>query len=510
MKQLLIVAFSFSAVVLFGQRKEKDTSEYIQQSGRIEFEISQFHDDFHLVNGRENGLLVVNETQNRVEGGYGWVMHKLNTDLQTDWTKLIIRSSSHSLMGWDYSEGYYYLLFSIDEYRHEKLEVVKIDAEDGQIRSVEISTVFPLSLSYFEVVNNVALLAGITNYRPAILTFDLDDRTPRVIPGIYDEKMEIANISVDRELEGFTVSMVEQLFNKQLSVRVNTYTMDNILIQNNLINPGDRKNLIHGASTSFDNGFQYIAGTYSKKSHLYSQGIYLSKFVNGRQQFIKYYDYGELTNFFEYLGDKREARLKGRIAEKKQKGKTSRLSYRLMIHDIIPRGDEYILIGEAYYPRYSSYSSYAPGMSYGGASNVIGYKYTHAIIVAFDANGNITWDHSFPIDDVFRFFPDEIVSVNALQDRIELLYLEKNLIRSKAVVGHEVLEGKSYTPIQLSSPDEQMMVRDPEIEELKKWYGPYLFAFGEQQIVQKDSPWRARRKVFYINKIHYDFDDVPN
>jgi hypothetical protein len=282
------------------------------------------------------------------------------------------------------------------------------------------------------------------------------------------------------------------------------------MIQQNIIDPGERKNLIDGAATSFAGGFQYVAGAYSRKSSQYSRGLYLSKFINGRQRFVKYFNYADLSNFFGYMREKREARIKRRIERRKAKGKKNRFNYRLLVHDIIERDETYILIGEAYYPRYSSYGAMNWESTWRTAGSnrqgVIGYRYTHAIVVAFDRNGNILWDHSFSIDDVFTPNLEEFVTVHIHNDRVELVYLEENLIRSKVIEGDEIVEGITYTPVKLGSEKDVLRTRDPEFEGLEHWYENNMYAYGVQRIKHKvNGSAGGERKVFYINKIAYNY-----
>ncbi|MDH5609838.1 MAG: hypothetical protein OEY56_10185 [Cyclobacteriaceae bacterium] len=514
----VLLSLICGSLLATAQRKknEPDTSSYLSQPNRIEFLYEKSNNEFHLVNGYDDGLLVVKETYNRLEQGYGWEIYKLDTSLQIVWSSLLIVPYGHTFQGWDYSSHEYFLLFSSAQYKPDEYEIVRINAKNSLQERLSISTVFPIELSHFEVIDKTILMAGTTNFKPTVLTFSLEEKKPRVIPGIYNTNSEILEIHMDDDNGVFSVAMIERMINKRLTVNVKSFTADNLMVQNNTINPGDRKSLIDGAPTDFSSGFQYISGAYSNKSSLYSRGLYLAKFVNGRQQFINYYNFADLTNFFGFLNDKRFKRVRERISKRKEKGKKNRYNYRLLIHEIVQQGNEFILIGEAYYPRYSNYQTYS---AYNPISirnvysyaNIIGYKYTHAIVVSFDQNGNILWDHSFAIDDVFRTNLVETVTVNVHSDRIELLYLEKNHIRSKIVQGHDVLEGKSYTPIRLGSEKESFTIKDPEVEGLDIWYDNVLYAYGEQEI-QHDTGGKIsiRRNIFYINKIQYNPNGYPD
>lgn len=518
MRYYLLFCFISCYSFLAAQKKKgQDTSQYLVQPNRIEFDIGRYDEDFHIISGGRDGMLVLKETGVTNPDGYGWVLTCLDTAFNVCWEKLAVIPYNLSYTGWDYNNDYYYLLFSKTSYRPGELTIYQLNRNNGNIEKYELSTVFPMYLSHFEVIDNIVLFGGTTNFKPAVLTFDLNEGNPRVIPGIYNGNNEIVDIRVDDESGVFTVIMMERLFNKQISISAKTFTTENILIQSNLINPGDKYSLIDGATTDFQGGFQYIAGTYSSRSLQYSRGLYISKFINGRQQFINFINYADLDNFFDYMREKRMKRVKQRIERRRSKGKKVKFSYRLLVHDIIQRDDHFLLIAEAYYPRYSNTQQMLPTYSYGGIpsshfNGVVGYKYTHAIVVAFDRNGVMLWDHSFSIDDVYTNSLKEFVTVNIYNDQVELCYLEKNLIRSKLIQGDEVLEGKSYTPIRLGSEKDEVKTRDPEIEGLEKWYDDFMYAYGEQSIqhsLGKNSS-SIRRNVFYINKVRYNINSSDN
>ncbi len=511
----LIIWFLFSIpVALMAQKKLPEQSNYISQPNRLEFDIQDSDVDFTVIGGDEKGLLVVVETYERVGQGYKWILNMVDTTLNVMWTRLITVPYDANFRGYDYHDGSFYLLFNESRYQSVDLMVYDINVETTRIEEIRISTVFPVQLTEFEVLGNSILLGGYVNTRPVMITYDMDERVPRVLPGFYGDNNDILKLITDDVAEVFTVITSERMRNKKNSIRARTYTSSGTLIQDNLI-PPDEKNLIDGASTNFFGGFQYLVGTYSKRSSTYSKGLYLSRFLNGRQQFIKYFAYADLNNFFGYMKEKRETRIKQRIKRKAEKGKKPNFSYQLVVHDLIQREDAYILIAEAYYTRYSGYSSSPFYGTYGGFNNYnngfLGYKYTHAIVVAFDRAGNIIWDNSFAIDDVVTYALDEFVTVNTYEDKIVLMYLDENEIRSKVISGNEIVEGKTINPVRLSYQNDELRSKDPEMEGLDEWYGNTLFAYGEQRIYNSERESNSStRRIFYINKIEYHVDVKPN
>lgn len=512
---LIVLAIVFGVFSSSAQRKkERDTSSYIYQPDRVEFEISEKDLDFTLINGEEQGLLLAVETSNRSSDGYQWQLHHLDTALNVKWTRIMEIPYEAYLRGYEYHDGTFYLLFNSSRYRNEDLLLFEIEIASSTVEKIEVNTVFPIDLTHFEVIGNNALLAGYTNFRPVLLRFDLREKKPQVVPGFYGNNSDILDIIIDDDAKVFTVIQSERQTNKRYTITAKSFTATADLIQENEIKPGDKRNLIDGASTVFQGGFQYIAGSFSKKPSHYSRGLYLSKFVNGRQQFIKYYNYADLDNFFGYMNERREQRVLQRIQRKKAKGKQVRLSYRLLVHDIIQRGDEFVMIAEAYYPRYSSssMSPYTYGTSYGRSNpSFTGYRYTHAVVVSFDRNGNIIWDNSFEIDDVETYALDEFVTVSVYEDEIVLLYLDDNSIRSKVIEGDEIIEGKTFNPVRLAYANDEVRNQNPDVEGLKLWYDRTMYAYGEQKIKNSiGAGGKINREIFYINKIQYHINKDPN
>ncbi|MFT6867889.1 MAG: hypothetical protein ACJA08_002735 [Cyclobacteriaceae bacterium] len=501
---LIIVSFSFAQ-----KKKPRDTSNYIQQVNRIEFDLGLSGDNYHIISGDELGLLVAVETSTTSTQGFQWKLHRLDTSLNMVWTKIFYSPYDSHFTGYDFYDGKYYLLFNNSKYDNTELRLYEVGSDSASIIHYEINTVFPIVLNEFEVLGGVVLLSGETNYRPVMLTYNFIDKKPKVIPGIYDKHGEILDLILDDESQMFTIIMSERTPNKRFTIIAKTFTAWGDLVQENTLNPGDKRNIIDGVATNFYGGIQYMAGTYSKKSTTYSKGLYISKFVNGRQQLVKYYDYSGLNNFFGYMTAKREQRVKERINKKVSNGKDPNFSYRLLVHDIIQRGDEFLLVAEAYYPRYSNsynqystYSRYSPQGQYN--SSFIGYNFTHAVVVAFDRNGNILWDNSFPIDNVLTYSLEGFVAVNDYPDKVVLMYLDENIIQSKVVSENEVVEGRTFNPVKLAYAGDELKSKDPEIEGLKTWYDKTMYAYGVQNIKnEKGEGGKVYRNIFYINKIQY-------
>jgi hypothetical protein len=202
---------------------------------------------------------------------------------------------------------------------------------------------------------------------------------------------------------------------------------------------------------------------------------------------------------------KREKRVKDRIERRKIKGKKIKFSYRFLVHEIVPYKNQFVLLGEAFYPRYKNidnqYGFFAARPGYQSIRNgriFDGYSYTHAVVMGFDENGKLLWDNSFEINDVKTFTLEQFVKLELQEDRIALLYLFENELRSKIIQDEEVLEGKTFEPIKTKRENEVVKKEETELSKLDYWYPGYFYAFGIQEIT---NPGTGKRRVFFINKI---------
>src|SRR5690606_17776855 len=244
--------------------------------------------------------------------------------------------------------------------------------------------------THFEIVGNAALIGGMINYRPTIVHYDMETRKSKVIPGIYRVESQILELKVDSETETFNVLITEKTLNRYLTITLMSFTEDGVLLQNTKLEPEGEKSLIFAGSTPFKDDEIMVTGTYSNKRSTYSRGIFIAKIDGYGNQQIAYYSYADLENFFKYMPARREARVQKRIERKRIKGKKAKFTYRLLVRDVIEKDGSYVMIGEAFYPRYHSSSFFGshgnPFRSYRG-SDFVGYKFTHAIVIGFNSNG---------------------------------------------------------------------------------------------------------------------------
>jgi hypothetical protein len=290
---------------------------------------------------------------------------------------------------------------------------------------------------------------------------------------MLSEMGELNQIKV-HENGAFDVLINAKNFTNQKTIWIKGYDAEGNMLHQIPLQPEPKKNLLFAQSVKTTNETQLVAGVYGNRNSDYS---------------------------------KREKRVKERIERRRIRGKKLKFNYRFIVHEIVPYNNQFILLGEAFYPRYSNvdrnlgffYASYPSGTMRDGRV-FDGYRYTHAVVMGFDRNGKLLWDNSFEINDVKTFSLEQFVRLETYPDRIALLYLFENQLRSKIIKGNEVLEGKTVEPIKTNDEKDVSKTERWSTSKLDYWYGNYFYAFGIQQIFNSE---KGSRRVFFLNKVSH-------
>jgi hypothetical protein len=123
--------------------------------------------------------------------------------------------------------------------------------------------------------------------------------------------------------------------------------------------------------------------------------------------------------------------------------------------------------------------------------------------MGFDDDANLIWDNSFEINDVKTFTLEQFVKLEVLPDRLALMYLFENHIRTKIIQDDRVLEGKTVDPIITFRDNDVVKDDRNDKNKLEYWYNNYLYAYGVQDIVSSTRDASLKRRVFFINKVYY-------
>ncbi|MBS1681052.1 MAG: hypothetical protein JST48_05015 [Bacteroidetes bacterium] len=480
----------------------------ILQTGRIEKPIQNNGEAYSIVSLDTAGLLLyrnfIGETQNQTE------LIRLDTALQQKWRGFFPSPKTTALITVKSLEKKIWFFFMDASPKNREFKVYAVNAKDGKYQLHTVKTIIAFNPTHYVATKQAILIGGYFNFRPLVLFYSLRDKKSHILPGFLNEVGELTQIQTRSDGAIDVVVSAKNVSSKKC-LWIRQFDSDGNLLKTLLIEPAEKKNLIFGRIAKADSGNQVIAGVYGRSS-LYSRGVFVADVNLYGEYGIHYYSFAELQNFFHYMKAKREKRIKDRIARRRVKGKKTKFNYRLLVHELISIDGQFILLGEAFYPEYTTPSgsnNFAP-WSFGGNSryysgyqnnNLIfdGFRYTHAVAIGFDKKGELAWDNSFEISGIKSYDLKQFVKIVPRSDHIVLLYLYENQIRSKIIKGNQVLEGSAQSQLKTFNSQDQAKqgIRESKLE---YWFGNRFFVSGIQ-FLKSNEIASETRKVFFINKI---------
>lgn len=477
----------------------------VLQTARFELPINRDLERYEIIPAGNNGIFLYRRlTDGKTDN---LELLKLDTAFNQNWSGLLPVDNKYLVVGKRTANNRLYFLLRYYDFTRNNMAIVSVHQDSAKYTEQHVKNVLPFAPIEFQITTTGAIIGGYYNRVPVVLFYSFSTGRSRILPGLLNETGELTQIKTYPD-NTFDLIISGRNHKGLQTIWVKNYDAEGELISNYALDPLENRNLIFARSLKIDN-MQVVAGVYGSRNSEYSRGLFLASVDPAGLQQIRYYSFGDLENFFKYMKAKREQRIKARIERRKIRGKKIRFNYRFMVHEIVPYNNQYVLLGEAFYPRYTSidrssgfFTPYTGGGMITRDGRIFdGYFYTHAVVMGFDKKGNVIWDNSFEINDVKTYTLEQFVKLETYDDKIVLLYLYDNELRTKIIKGNEVLEGKSTSPIQTNQVNDLVKREDRNNATLDYWYNEFFYAYGIQEI---SNPEKGKRKVFFINKVSFD------
>lgn len=477
----------------------------LAQVQRLEVERNAKDDEqFEVTTLGRDGVLLTKKTIDPYTGtALKWQFTQYDTDLRPRWqTDFRVKFPLEPLLSYVDSENLYWLFGEPDS---EKILILRLSLATGDTETIDGRLMAVEAVSQFRVLGNKAFIAGKYHDRSVVVLFSFFDKTEKVLPTLYANNLDIT--SLDADLARNQMHIIVRTFRRgKCQLNLKTFSYEGKLLHDDPLPGDDGRTLLSGQFLRLNDRESLLIGSYSQNCSDYSQGVYLTR-IGGEAgpEPLRYLEFADLKNFFNYLKPARQQRVLARIARKKEEGKEARFRYLLLVHDLVPTPEGFILVAEAFYPQYKS--SGLPGVysSFGGArgNNVTrsadNFKYTHAFVCGFDRQGKLLWDNGFALNDVTSYELEEQVQLTRHPDRLVLAYPSEDRINSLVLRDNQLVADEQSFELK---PKNQPKVLDTEQTTLAAWHDQYFLAWGIQRI---NSPGKAEapREVFYLNKLGY-------
>ncbi|MGK7392041.1 MAG: hypothetical protein ACNS60_16940 [Candidatus Cyclobacteriaceae bacterium M2_1C_046] len=479
----------------------------ITQPIRYEVELNSDSDIFHVAPDQDQDGVIVFHTNAATANKYvNWRFFKLNDSLQEEWSLSYL--IDHTLLYHQHKVFKSHLFILLKSAITYDYKVLVINIESGVMGFYEIKSYIPVSINSFEITNRAIFLGGSYNSRPIVLLYYFNLNRTLLLPNLYTLEGDLHHISPNKN--SFDV-VVSRRVRKNTLIHVYTFDYEGKMLSKDMLFPDGNMSFQNGKIIGSGN-YKFLIGTYGFRRSEYSRGFYVADLKDNKNN-IKFYNYGDLENFFNFMKEKKVKRIKKRIVRRKEAGKSIKFNYRLQIHNIKEINGELVVLGEAFYPHYknqTNYSSFSRRSlyTYGNDFQQMrfdGYRYTHAVIVGISKDGDLLWDNSFEINDVENSTLQQVVQVAQTDRELLLCYNYNNYISSKIIREDQVLKIMDPIPISLMHQEDKLKKGfNRDKGGVIKGNGNTFYAYGIQKIKNlKDEEVKLNREVFFVNKVIY-------
>ena len=537
MKKAFLILIAVLMFILQGNAQTNKRVEFPQESNQVE--------TFTIPIGNK-GVILLSQLNKQA-----FNLSKFSTNLEQEWSSNATIESNQDYVTHSYDGDDLYLLFS--RFKSNSYVIFRVNTEKGKVDKYQIISVDRIEISNFKALNASLFIAGMVNSQPVILYTNLNEKKTRILPAIVKGQAEIQSMDLDTTYQQINVTYSVGKKAKDYQLILKSFDEDGNQVSQVLMKPNDEYAMMNAKSAQINDSLQVVVGTYGHKNTIgsskgpSSQGLYFQSFIDGELSNSSYTSFTKFSNFFNFLSPKQIERQAKKIKDKEEKGEDLRLDYRLLMHDIIRKGDHYIIVAEAFYPdyKYANFGPYGggyfPGMTtmsgfyspwsmmynpyrwgygnyglyspfssyyspwgyrgynyYGNQQQFDGWVYTHAVIAELDAQGNLLWDHCISLQDLKEPKLIQKLKTSVQDDQIILSYSKDNQIISKIIRDHGATETENTLDIETNLEGDR--VKKSADSDLTYWYNTYFLAYGTQNIVNQTE---GKRQVFYLNKIQF-------
>lgn len=449
-------------------------------------------DTWSVIPAGTHGVLLVEAPR----GDDPWVFTGFGTDLDRAWTFSWTPKGDRSLRDRHLDGDQVVLLFHAR--RDEEFTLVRVDADDGRYTATELRSPVPIK-NTFEVIHTGddawvlahtrkgeadPVLGQIGTVLHAHLGTGKVERAeveaamgvgeevwlPRFVPDPRTGRPDVVGVTLDGRrrtlhLAGLAPTGAERALT---------------------VAPDDAHNLINGQRARLEDGSELVLGTYDDRPNgLAAQGLFVAAYADGRESWRRYHSFTSFAHYFDFLPEEVRARVAAKVERKQDAGKDVNLRFLVLVHDLVERGDELVVVAEACYPEYQTHTRTVTTTVNGVTTTslqtytvFVGWRYTHAVVAGFSRTGELAWDQSIDLGNILLPVLTRRTRVAVDGERIGLVYAVGNRVLSKAVDGEAVVDVVEGRDARLREEG----VRRAWASESAWWHDQVFLVWGLQKV----------------------------
>ncbi|RSK51411.1 hypothetical protein EI291_03635 [Hymenobacter rigui] len=496
-----------------------------RQAYRAELELETYSSDVQVQPlAEDSSVVVLVERDPRIAGKPEYFFQKFDHSLQPR-AKVDIPVPR----GYDFqrlcSEGTdVYAVFSGTD--PGTLWVAAYDSRTGELGTGEFKTKRAREIHELKALDGNLFVTVVVDQHLTILLLNLHTAQFQFLPSVFEPLPTRFTFLADSVTKRAELILSESNgFKSRLQLK--QLGDDGRLLRSEFVQAGSERGLLDAQLSPGDSAARLLAGTYTLRDSRYSQGLFASDLTagvtpTGQRRSLRYYDFLNLKHFFDFMKPAKVARMRQRSERMRASDRQFRHHYQLLMHDMLPTPEGFVLVSEVYYPRYNNtgygYGNWGMPYNYGlGGYNGFGYpsrynnfynarrgsegfRTSHALICGFDRQGNLLWDNSFILKEIEHSQLQETVRIRPLPDeqRIAIAYLKDDEFHYKIVDRAATTPNDWQVTLQTTNPTDK--TNDTSQEHLLEWYGSRFVAVGYQHVRPEKGPGRD---VFFLNVLEF-------
>jgi len=501
----------------------------LSQTGRFEKEQKRRFGDFHVVSLEEQGLALLRDQEKYEQGDRVWEFTQLDTLLAEVWTKELSVKPKYRLVGYDYRDKNLYYLLRSGEADLGDLKIFKLDPQTKQVLEFDYKPELAIQLTHFNIVGNQILLAGYVTRQPAVLLYNMETNQAKIVPGLLADNTEILDVRANIN-NTFNVLLGERQTKAKKRLILKTFDDTGALLLDDLIEVDPEKTLLSGITSTLVRDEMMLVGTWSEGISKQASGVFTVLVDPYSEQKINYYDFGQMTHFFDYMTPKRAAKTKQKSDARRKVGKIPDFKTNVLPVRLLETKNGFVFYAEAYYasaisdnpnwnigsPYYNPYGMYGFGnpYRYGGYPYGSGYPYGNypysspkasseikmqmACVAVLNGRGELITDHGFKMEDLKIPSAEQLSDFVYTPTRTTILFNKENQIHVQVTQADGVQLINEKKEIELTNAAESVRPDREAVGNIRHWYKNALYLYGYQTI---KNPEKGNRDVFFINKL---------
>ncbi|MFO8055278.1 MAG: hypothetical protein R6U19_08990 [Bacteroidales bacterium] len=482
---------------------------------RIEFSSLGRDGEYRVLLADQQGMIVVRNDGNSGDDQNLWRLFGYSVDMEQQWESRLELDEDLELRKMYYYQGLGNLLFEHSSSRESKMEDVSIDMADGSVST----TTFQMEgrhmvRDYIAIGEHSFILAlkgkGLKSFfrnifssqkaksRLKLLRIDRNTKSTRLLSDTIPGGMRPLRLNFYEHGNTVDVYMANAVSDTRDDLWMYAFSYNGSLKKKHHLKSVPGKTVVDLAVRS-QGKTRYMTFSMSGLSQRYDRyedytdGIYFCIISNDKLVDSRFHKLSGFTSFFK------EADTEMIRYFPKQKEVQGTVGYPMQIHsDLKGTEGEMILLAEAYYPDFYTQVYYdAYGMAH--TRRIFrGYKYTHALAIAFDRKGEISWHEAMELKG--KYTQNRKKSVDVISDGRDagMVYNLENELSYQLISGGKAQGEPAVVSLPFKNRNDRL--KSSKNGRIHYWYGNYLLATGYQEI---NNPAEGNRKLFYIHKIAF-------